>query len=209
MKECFNCKIKKEASEFWRQTKHADGLQSWCKQCQNEKKGVVSGRRGRSRTRKSFSVSCEDCGPTSTTVFRLGKCCKCYTIARKSGWQPVRLCADCGQDINNKPANSTYCAPCSRQRKLDSQRGHDYGMTGPEYRSIVEDARMLQEGRCAICTKELDDLHYDHDHETGLFRGLLCGRCNRGIGHFFDNPQFLMNAATYLGKFTVERTAND
>lgn len=46
-----------------------------------------------------------------------------------------------------------------------------------------------QRGRCAICrTRPEDDrkLCIDHDHETGIVRGLLCDRCNLGLGHLED-----------------------
>lgn len=57
-----------------------------------------------------------------------------------------------------------------------------------------------QSGRCAICTVPLmAKLHIDHDHKTGAVRGLLCDHCNHGIGRFRDNPQFLIQAAAYLG----------
>ena len=38
-----------------------------------------------------------------------------------------------------------------------------------------------QRGQCAVCACRVDDhppLIRDHDHETGLLRGLLCRRCN-------------------------------
>ena len=39
----------------------------------------------------------------------------------------------------------------------------------------------IQEGRCAVCNVSLEHhkIHVDHDHVTGLVRGLLCWRCNR------------------------------
>jgi hypothetical protein len=40
----------------------------------------------------------------------------------------------------------------------------------------------------------------DHDHETNKIRGLLCSRCNTGLGLFFDNISNLENAILYLKK---------
>lgn len=39
-----------------------------------------------------------------------------------------------------------------------------------------------QAGRCALCGNGRRDLVQDHDHETGLMRGLLCGSCNSREG---------------------------
>jgi hypothetical protein len=39
-----------------------------------------------------------------------------------------------------------------------------------------------QAGRCAVCGCEPGWLVHDHDHDTGLLRGLLCGGCNRAEG---------------------------
>lgn len=56
-----------------------------------------------------------------------------------------------------------------------------YGITVEQYNEMLES----QGGVCAIChdnnIRELK-LAVDHDHETGKVRGLLCDRCNRGIG---------------------------
>lgn len=35
-----------------------------------------------------------------------------------------------------------------------------------------------QAGRCAVCEATAYSLVTDHDHRTGLVRGLLCARCN-------------------------------
>lgn len=56
------------------------------------------------------------------------------------------------------------------------------------------------DGTCFICKgpQRIKLLAVDHDHRTGEFRGLLCTTCNQGLGHFFDNPELLRNAAEYI-----------
>lgn len=38
----------------------------------------------------------------------------------------------------------------------------------------------------------------DHDHTSGKVRGLLCGRCNAGVGYFRDDPALMEQAAIYI-----------
>lgn len=54
-----------------------------------------------------------------------------------------------------------------------------------------------QEGRCEICSN-YDRLNVDHCHSTKKVRSLLCGNCNKGLGHFKDNLQLLEAAIQYL-----------
>lgn len=59
-----------------------------------------------------------------------------------------------------------------------------------------------QDGKCAICSIDVAESEacIDHDHKTGEIRGLLCTRCNTGLGFFGDDFSVLMNAARYLNK---------
>ena len=56
---------------------------------------------------------------------------------------------------------------------------------------------IAQDGRCAICDK-IADLVLDHDHDTGLARGLLCDPCNKALGLLYDQPKSAVRAAQYL-----------
>jgi len=58
-------------------------------------------------------------------------------------------------------------------------------------------------GLCAICGSDTpgglnSSWHTDHDHKTGLARGILCSSCNIGLGHFKDDLDILANAMAYL-----------
>ena len=55
-----------------------------------------------------------------------------------------------------------------------------------------------QDGMCSICGSAMSKPAVDHDHRTGAIRGLLCGPCNRGLGHFRDDPDLCERAALYL-----------
>jgi len=64
-----------------------------------------------------------------------------------------------------------------------------------------------QNGCCAICARSFGQLVYvvDHDHKhcakkgcPKCWRGLLCERCNWGLGLFGDSIRILAGAIVYL-----------
>ena len=61
---------------------------------------------------------------------------------------------------------------------------------------------------CTICG-ENDDLVVDHDHKTNKIRGMLCNHCNRGLGHFKDDPDLLEYARIYLLASSDQKEASD
>ena len=76
-----------------------------------------------------------------------------------------------------------------------------YGINNDEYNSMFNS----QNGCCAICGIHQSELKkrlsVDHDHITGVVRGLLCDRHNRGMGYFSESPELLRKTADYLEKF--------
>ena len=71
-----------------------------------------------------------------------------------------------------------------------------YGLTLASYKELVKE----QDGKCALCSREPELLVVDHDHETGKLRGLLCNKCNIGIGFLGDDTDGLQRAIRYLEK---------
>jgi hypothetical protein len=60
--------------------------------------------------------------------------------------------------------------------------------------------------KCEACGKmetenRLGRIAFDHCHETGLFRGWLCARCNMALGFVRDDINLLEKLAKYLKKF--------
>ncbi len=75
-----------------------------------------------------------------------------------------------------------------------------YGISIQEYRRLLES----QGGGCAICgtpPKNGKWLCVDHDHETKKIRGLLCNRCNCGIGYFDNSTKLIHLARKYLKRY--------
>lgn len=73
-----------------------------------------------------------------------------------------------------------------------------YGITPEDEKRLLES----QGGLCPICGSPAQVV--DHCHTTGRVRGLLCQKCNRGLGHFIDNPVMLVRALEYLTQSRLE-----
>lgn len=69
-----------------------------------------------------------------------------------------------------------------------------YGITQEDYEQMLD----AQSNQCAICGVYRAKLAIDHDHKTGKVRGLLCRKCNRGLGYFKDNAEGIQRALDYL-----------
>ncbi|GAA2694469.1 hypothetical protein GCM10010400_70090 [Streptomyces aculeolatus] len=93
------------------------------------------------------------------------------------------------------------CKGCNR----DKARLRNYGLTLNQYQAMLA----AQGGGCAICGGQCSTgrmLAVDHDHKCcpgdrscgQCVRGLLCGTCNHGLGHFKDDPALLRGAMSYL-----------
>lgn len=132
-------------------------------------------------------------------------------------------CTSCGLDLplssyrykkGGLKLKHSFCKVCEavkqkayrEKKKLDNYEAYNidrqryalkanYGLTLEEYWEMWD----KQDGLCKICKNICSkNLAVDHCHKTNKVRGLLCGKCNKGLGLFRDSTEFLASAIEYL-----------
>lgn len=109
-------------------------------------------------------------------------------------------CTQCGHAFlisSRRDRRKTCSDACHDKAELGRYLRRTYKITGAKHEQMMSDQR----GRCAICGKRSSSgrrLAVDHDHRTGEVRGLLCFKCNVGIGSFNDDTSLLRAASVYL-----------
>lgn len=92
-----------------------------------------------------------------------------------------------------KSGLDSWCKSCRASYRSETRRGNYRTMIDDEsLKDIIETVK-----ECVICGST-ESLVVDHCHETNTIRGMLCNHCNRGLGHFRDDPQLLEFARIYL-----------
>lgn len=88
--------------------------------------------------------------------------------------------------------------------QTNSRLKQNYGLSLSAYEEKLKD----QEGKCTICgttnpvNGHIKRFAVDHCHATGMVRGLLCSKCNKGIGFFGDDTRLLEKAIQYLERYS-------
>lgn len=87
-----------------------------------------------------------------------------------------------------------------RDTKKNSYLKAKYGITKSDY-----DKTLLATNSCEICRESLvrvgSKIHLDHCHKTGAVRGVLCSKCNQGLGFFKDSASLLKSAEEYITRY--------
>jgi hypothetical protein len=147
----------------------------------------------------------------------------------------MKKCTMCGNEYPiskftknspNKDGYGSWCISCDQEYRKEYNRKHyienkkanlsramkkNYGITMDDKENILEN----QNYKCPICGIELRLIErkscVDHDHDTGIIRGVICGNCNIMLGGARDNPDILFSGAKYLvtHKTVAEALLND
>jgi hypothetical protein len=192
-KHCYKCETDKEPEEFYDKFKH-------CKECT----GYI---------RRDLYENDPEVRAKAARYLR----------ARRENPEFVELLRERGRNYyaNNRDlmlarAKESLSKPGARSRK----RQYDESLRKrPEYRETRVNYDLLrlygitldrkkemfnhQNGRCDICNVVLSSIfaaHVDHCHASGKVRGLLCNKCNVGLGAFNDSISNFLEAARYIEK---------
>lgn len=103
----------------------------------------------------------------------------------------------------NRERYKTYQRSTEEQRK--AYVWSIFRLNWDDYLSMLES----QNYACALCQRPFGDgirECVDHDHACcpagkscgKCVRGILCDDCNKGLGHFRDDPELLRKSADYL-----------
>lgn len=132
------------------------------------------------------------------------RCCSCKELKPADDFYSSRDLPD-GLSRQCKPCkNHTNKKYFEKNRSKVTKYRRDWELKSKYNISLdtYEDLLRTQANCCKICKTPTaggsGGFHVDHDHKTGIVRGLLCMNCNRALGHVQDDISILNNMISYL-----------
>ena len=133
-----------------------------------------------------------DCPHTERKKDKRGLCTSCYRRYMRYACALDRLAHRDRERERRKQLKGTKEYISNGYKNRIKSR---YGLTIEQYDKMLVE----QGGVCYIChITPVKRLQIDHSHSTRKVRGLLCGRCNKGLAHYKDNPENFKRAIEYL-----------
>ena len=115
---------------------------------------------------------------------------------------------------NWRVANADKCKQREQERwankdYVEQQRVYKWNKLLESYGLNQNTYEILVEQGCQLCgNTNAAKYHLDHCHTTGNFRGLLCSKCNNGLGMLGDSIASLERALEYLKQAESQTTGN-
>jgi rubrerythrin len=184
MKKCNKCKELKTLDNFSKDSSRKDGLKYTCRNCadamhanwiiNNNNKVKMHASNSYQKRKNLISQRRKELRLLNPEKYRLN--------AKKT-----------------RMKNLTYYQKKSREAAW--KKAGILDMTYDKYLELLKN----QNYKCAVCLTHSDDLKrnlaVDHNHSTGVVRGLLCDACNRAIGYLKESESILVSAINYLKKY--------
>ena len=150
-------------------------------------------------TRGSRYRVCQECLDSTPAALRIARA----RLRLAECPEGRRWCSICDEFLppaqfpTRVEARDHACSTCLAQRSSTAHLARDFGITDEQYDTLLAS----QNGRCAICKNppKKKRLSIDHDHKTGLIRGLLCLWCNHKLlGGARESVDVLRSAVAYM-----------
>ena len=137
----------------------------------------------------------DECGIPLTSVSFIAWLRKHGVEIRSNGSGKRTICKRCNTSFVSTQGSQVYCPDCGAKPK-DRHNILRHGITDEQYALLLE----RSSGCCELCGFKPEEgwkaLAIDHDHATGLIRGLLCRTCNLTMG-YLDNSEWMTKALAY------------
>lgn len=102
-------------------------------------------------------------------------------LAAETRSKVSRVCVVCSIEFTAGSGNAKYC---ELHTNVNRRRAEEITLALTEI--------------CDLCFSKADELMVDHCHTCGMLRGILCRKCNLGLGWFNDSIECLRAAIQYL-----------
>lgn len=160
--------------------------------------------------KSGYRPECRSCAAIKTAEWRINNPEKyAKQLKYHSEYRKKKYAQDSGWRKKLRVRQHAYYhgLPAERKRKMGwaNHLKGKYGLTVAQYESMM----IEQDGKCALCGASGKDLEVDHDHHTGEIRGMLCSKCNMGIGLLGDTEEGVASALRYLKKSRVDAADPD
>ena len=131
-------------------------------------------------------------GHVAKRVCPYGACVECVPIQTKEWNQKNRTRAN---------AKAGKWRVNNQEKVVDSRIKNIYGVSLDHIENLYD----AQCGKCALCGEPVsrDKIQIDHCHKTRVVRGLLCRKCNIGLGMFNEDSSLIEKAVSYINQFKI------